>query len=59
MNFSGGVAQHFAIFAGRDSKGNMYFFEKNGSTMAPKLVKKEELGGGQGYTDLVFYNEKK
>jgi RHS repeat-associated protein len=59
MNFSGGVAQHFAVFAGRDKNGTMYFMEKAGSTIAPKILTKEQLGGGMGYTDLKFYNEKK
>jgi hypothetical protein len=57
MNYSGGVPQHSAVYAGTDRKGNVYALEKYGPSVQPQLInltKKYE----ENYYKFRFYNEK-
>jgi RHS repeat-associated protein len=57
VNYSGGYAQHFMVYAGKDSKGNIYVMQKFGDKEAPNIMKMNEVGTGM-YRDQRFYNEK-
>jgi len=57
MNFSGGVPQHSAVYAGTSSTGEIYIMQKPGLSMAPNIIPLKDAGSGM-HDDFKFYNEK-
>ena len=54
MNYSGGVPQHTAVYAGQDKKGNIYIFNKQGGSESPQLQRLDDMI----WSDYRFFNEK-
>lgn len=56
VNYSGGLPQHFMVYAGKDNSGNIYVMQKYGMSEAPSIIKMSEVGTGK-YNDQKFFNE--
>jgi hypothetical protein len=55
-NYSKGF-QHFMVYAGKDSNGNIYVMQKAGMSDPPNIIKMKEVGTGR-YNDQKFFNAK-
>ena len=56
VNYSGGLPQHFMVYAGEDNSGNIYVMQKYGMSEAPNIIKMSDVGTGM-YNDQKFFNE--
>lgn len=55
VNYSGGLPQHFMVYAGKDNSGNIYVMQKYEMSEAPNIIKMIKVGTGM-YNDQKFFN---